>query len=65
MKIEPHCSYCQYSVALIDRDEVGCIRHGVVSTSFHCRRFRYDPFKRTPLKPARLKKDYVDADFQL
>ena len=64
-KIDPRCAYCRYGTALIGRDEVGCVRHGIMSASGRCRRFRYDPFKRVPPKPASLKRKYVDADFRI
>jgi hypothetical protein len=52
-------------VPLEKRDELGCLRHGVVDAASCCRSFRYDPFKRVPPKPVRLRKNYTDKDFQL
>lgn len=64
-KIEPRCAYCQRSAPLGER-QVMCIKRGVVPIDGHCRKFRYDPLKRTPPRPAvpdfsRLK----DSDFTL
>jgi hypothetical protein len=63
--IDPRCVYCLHSVPLEKRDELGCLRHGVVDAASHCRGFKYDPFKRVPPKPVRLRKNYTDKDFQL
>lgn len=53
--IEPRCAYCKRG-ALLDEEQVLCVRKGIVSVGGSCRRFRYDPLKRTPPKP-------VAADF--
>ena len=63
--IDPRCAYCQYGVPLIKTDEVGCVRRGVMDPSHHCRHFRYDPLKRAPPKPVKLRKNYSEADFQI
>ena len=43
------CSYCISGTRLND-DEVLCIKKGVVRVDRACRKFKYDPCKRTPLK---------------
>ncbi len=63
-KIDPRCAYCKHSIPLTGAD-LGCIKRGVVEASGQCRRFSYDPFKRTPPKPVRLRKNYSDKDFAL
>ena len=49
-KMEPRCSYCARGTDLADGN-VACRKKGVVSASYACRAFRYDPLKRTPPKP--------------
>ncbi len=63
--IEPRCEYCQRGAQLGD-GQVLCVRKGVVASEGHCRRFKYDPLRRTPPMPvtpdfSRLK----DEDFTL
>jgi len=45
--IEPCCSYCRYGKQLGNK-EIVCIRRGIMSSSGHCRMFRYEPTKREP-----------------
>lgn len=64
-KIDPRCAYCERG-AKLDEDSVVCIKRGVVSAGGSCRKFKYDPLKRVPARPAvpdfsRLK----DEDFTL
>ncbi len=64
-KIEPRCAYCERGRDL-GNGTVACVRKGVVDEAFHCRRFRYDPLKRTPPRPATLQGDRLSAeDFAL
>lgn len=53
--LEPMCIYCTHGKPLSPM-EVACAKRGVQSSTNHCRRFRYDPLKRTPPRP-------VKADF--
>lgn len=63
--IEPRCAYCAKGSVISDR-EVVCIRKGVVAAEYHCIRFRYDPFKRVPPRPVKLKTSQLKAeDFEL
>lgn len=47
-EIEKYCKYCEEAKTLSDPDTMLCSRLGVVSASYSCRRFRYDPLKRAP-----------------
>ena len=50
--IEPRCSYCQWGTPLdLDEGQMMCVKKGIVARTGSCRRFRYDPLKRTPPKP--------------
>jgi len=63
--IDPRCGYCKHGIRLVGEDKVGCLRHGVMAASAHCRSFRYDPFKRVPSKPVKLRQNYAEEDFTL
>lgn len=62
--IEPRCAYCARGNPLSD-DQVACRKYGVVSGAFHCRRFRYDPLRRIPPKPAVMRTDFLPEQFLL
>lgn len=62
-KIDPRCIYCQRSVALED-GTMACPKRGVVSPGGNCARFRYDPLKRVPPRPA-VPRISGEADFSL
>lgn len=48
-KMPRSCSYCIHSTKL-NGDEVLCIHKGIVNIDLSCRKFKYDPCKRIPLK---------------
>lgn len=52
-EMEPRCAYCRQGEAISER-EVICLRRGLVMAEDSCRRFRYDPLKRVPPRPASL-----------
>lgn len=63
--IEPRCAYCARSRAL-SQEQVVCEKKGVVSAGEHCPAFRYDPLRRVPPRPVKLKlSGFRDEDFQL
>ena len=50
--MKPNCAYCVYGCA-VSETECACERKGIVTNpNSACRRFRYDPLKRTPERPA-------------
>ena len=51
-KIDPRCAYCERGRDL-GNGRVACVHKGVVDEAFHCRKFRYDPLKRTPPRPVK------------
>lgn len=59
------CVTCLYSAALSDHQML-CSKRGVVSDSYACRKFSYDPCKRIPpsIKAPDFDK-YKDEDFRL
>lgn len=64
-KIERSCSYCQFGTKL-EKNQILCVKHGVVSAYYACRKFEYDPCKRIPPKAKALDfEKYNDEDFTL
>lgn len=64
-KMEKACAYCQQGVALCD-GQVLCVKKGVKAPEDSCWRFRYDPFKRVPVKAKALDfARYDNDDFSL
>lgn len=64
-KMPRSCRHCAFSTKL-DNSRMLCRKHGVVSESYACRKFRYDPFKRIPQKSQALDfTKYNDDDFSL
>ena len=63
--MEPRCAYCAQGSDLCN-GKVACVRKGVVEDTYHCRKFRYDPLKRTPPRPAQLQDERLrEEDFAL
>ena len=64
--IEPRCEYCRRAQPFENCDEVGCLKHGVMSSGEKCRRFVYDPLKRVPEPPRSfVSREYDAEDFKL
>ena len=63
--IEPRCGYCKFA-APAESDMVICRKKGIRPEADHCRKFRYDPLKRTPPKPKLADfEQYDNRDFSL
>lgn len=59
------CSYCKWGTKL-EKQQMLCIKKGIVSESFACKKFSYDPCKRIPKKAKALNFDkYSNEDFSL
>lgn len=64
-KIDRYCSYCMFA-GKINEERVICQKCGIVPSSHHCRRFRYDPLKRVPPKQQNQNfSKYNEKDFSL
>ena len=64
-KIERSCAYCFHCTKL-DDGLVLCTKKGLRSEDQSCRKFKYDPFKRIPLKAKPLDfSKYEENDFSL
>ena len=48
--MEPRCGYCRFS-APAEEGIVICRKRGLMPETNYCRKFRYDPLRRTPPKP--------------
>ena len=63
--IDPRCAYCQRGAQISER-EVACVKRGIMPVEGSCRRFRYDPLKRVPPRPAPLETARrKESDFSL
>ena len=49
-KMPKACRYCAHS-AVCDEEMILCKKRGSVPPDGKCRRFRYDPLKRVPIRP--------------
>ena len=64
-KIERACGYCTHGTKLED-GQILCVKKGIRLPEYKCRKFKYDPFKRIPVKPKALNFSKYDAeDFSL
>lgn len=60
----PRCLYCEHGQPVKDTGHINCRYRGVVTDGYSCRKFRYDPLKRVPAKPAALPR-YDAGDFSI
>jgi len=64
-KIERSCAYCQYGTKL-DDETILCAKKGMKALDEKCRKFKYDPCKRIPVKARALDfSKYEQDDFSL
>ena len=64
-KMPKTCAYCANGTKL-EEGLVLCMKRGVVDECEKCRKFKYDPCKRTPSKPKALDfSQYNERDFSL
>ncbi len=59
---ENYCVFCEHAVALHGNDFILCRKKGVVSATWVCRKFVYDPLKRKPAVRRTPSLEYVDID---
>lgn len=62
--IEPRCQYCANGTRSRDGSMVLCIKKGIVTLNYKCRKFKYDPLQREPETMPDLPKFSKD-DFKL
>lgn len=64
-KIERSCAYCAHGAQLCE-DQILCAKKGLRCPEDHCRKFKYDPCKRIPVKARALDfSKYDQEDFSL
>lgn len=63
-KQEKYCKHCIHGKTLEYTGEVFCKKRGFVSPLTKCRKYKYDPIKRTP-QVAKLNTAYKKDDFVL
>lgn len=64
-KIQRSCEYCIYG-ARLEEDQILCSKKGLKTTADQCKKFRYDPTKRIPVKAKALDfSKYDEQDFSL
>lgn len=62
--VPPKCEYCAYSVPGQEEDALQCPKKGKVQPDDLCKKFSYDPLKRTPPRPKPLQ-TFSAEDFEL
>ncbi len=62
--IVPSCSYCGHGRPAPNQEYVLCMKKGVVGVDFACKKFKYDPLKRKPIRPRAIEK-FDESDFAL
>ena len=64
-KIERSCAYCAFGTKL-EKEQVLCVKNGIVPLENACRKFKYDPCKRIPVKAKALDfSKYEEHDYSL
>ena len=62
--VDPKCRYCRFGTLVTDGNTVLCVKKGVRDKDASCSKYRYDPLKREPRRPAALP-SFADNDFTL
>ena len=62
--ISPACEYCLHGRMTADKQSVLCVKHGVMMLSSSCKKFKYDPLKRTPNRQPKLG-TFKNEDFMI
>jgi hypothetical protein len=59
-EIERCCARCEFATLLSQCDCILCAKKGIVSETYVCRRFVYDPLKRAPKRLPLIPKEETD-----
>lgn len=62
--ISPSCAYCIHSKKSKDNKNFLCLKKGVVSSDYSCKKYSYDIFKRIPKRLNKLH-SFSEDDFKL
>ena len=61
--IEKICAMCEHAEKIFDDENVLCEKKGIVSGTYHCRKFTYDILKHVPVRAPKIEPlVYVDID---
>lgn len=64
--IEQKCALCRHSKKIDGKElEVVCEKKGVVSSTYVCKKFKYDIFKKKVRRRKPLDTDYSPEDFSI
>lgn len=63
-KLQHRCEYCVHGIGILNSNEIICKKKGVTDRQDCCRRYKYDPLKRTP-ENAKISSNYSAEDFSL
>ncbi|MEG0456944.1 MAG: hypothetical protein RR549_02310 [Oscillospiraceae bacterium] len=63
--ITPACEYCCNGTKTADKKMVLCGKKGIVAPFYNCRKFNYDPLRRTPKRRRINTQIYNPEDFKL
>ncbi|MFI3226182.1 MAG: hypothetical protein R3Y09_02120 [Clostridia bacterium] len=62
---EKLCVYCTFSSDVLDNNNVLCKKRGMVAKNHTCRKYKYDPLKRTPPARVKMRKAFKTEDFDI
>ncbi len=62
--VEPACCYCELGSLAHDKKMILCIKRGITSPYYHCRKFIYAPLKRIPKQKPKMR-EYSFEEFKL
>lgn len=60
----PACGHCRFGSLSTGGSMILCEKFGVVSPSYSCKKYVYDPLKRVPAPPPKLEQ-FDEDDFKL
>ncbi len=62
--VAPKCEYCKNGVPAADGEHILCEKMGILDFNFVCKKYVYDPLKRTPRRPTEAM-EFTEDDFKL
>lgn len=62
---EKFCVFCTFSSDINDQKNVLCHKKGTVTKTNTCRKYKYDPLKRTPPARVKMKKVLKKEDLEI
>ncbi|MGP1360901.1 MAG: hypothetical protein ACTTK5_00480 [Candidatus Fimenecus sp.] len=62
--ITPSCAYCTHAKIAKDNETFLCLKKGIVSNDYSCKKYSYDIFKRIPKRLNNFQ-NFSENDFEL